>query len=130
MLIVSVSCTAHRTFAELSADAEAVPVPSGVTFVRQQQEMSNGSEFTTTKYEQVIRQYGAKMPCTLLEDNWAQALRAAGRRFKITNYPHKFGAIGSLEIEIQDRPELLGINIGTDDGPCPNPIVYASNFPH
>jgi len=129
ILCVLSGCASRRSYAELSADVEAVPVPGGVTFVRQKQEVFNGAEFTDTKYKQVIRQYRANVPCAFLEDNWAEALRSAGRRFHITNYPHKYGAIGSLEIQIDDRPETVGINLGTDDGYCANPFVYSFNLP-
>jgi len=43
------------------------------------------------------------------------------------NVPHKFGAIGSLGIVITDRPEKLGVTIGTDNGDCARPLVYSFN---
>ena len=101
-----------------------------MTFVRQQEVINDGPGFTSSKFEQVTRQYSANLPCDVLENSWADVLRAAGRRFKITNYPHKFGVTGSLEIEIDDRPEILVITIGNDSGPCASPFVSSFNRPH
>ena len=130
MLIVPPGCTSPRSFEALAVDAEAVPVPAGVMFVRQVQGINDGPGFTTTKSEQVTRQYRTTLPCQVLENSWVEALRAAGRRYRIAHYPRKFGAVGSLEIEINDRPEPLGITLGTDDGNCANPFVYSFNLPH
>jgi hypothetical protein len=60
IIILSAGCASPRSFAELAADAEAVPVPAGVTFVRQSQSVNNGPGFTTAKFEEVSRQYSTK----------------------------------------------------------------------
>ena len=51
-------------------------------------------------------------------------------KFRIDNVPHKFGTIGSLGIVITDRPENLGVTIGTDDGTCGKPFVYSFDNSH
>jgi len=124
------ACTHPESFAQLRADAEAVPVPPGVTFISEGQSVEDGSGFTTTKYEEVVRRYASPLACDELERTWGDTLRAAHRRFRIANYPHSFGAIGSLGIVITDRPQNLGITIGTDDGHCGTPFVYSFNQPH
>ena len=129
-LAVLAGCGHARTFAQLATDAAAVPVPPGVTFVGEHQGVNDGPGFTTTKSEEVARQYASALPCEQLQRAWADALRGAHRRFRITNYPHSFGAIGSVGITITDRPENLGVTIGTDDGHCANPFVYSFNRPH
>jgi len=119
-----------RTFAELAADASAVPVPMGVTFVREGRSVEDGPGFTTATYKEVSRQYVSEMSCQVLEHTWSVVLRRAHREFRIDNVPHKFGSIGSLGIAITDRPENLGITIGTDNGACGKPFVYSFNSPH
>ena len=119
-----------RTFAELAADASAVPVPMGVTFVREVRGVEQGPGFTTATFREVSRQYVSQMSCQVLERTWSAVLRRAHREFRIDNVPHKFGTIGSLGIVITDRPENLGITIGTDDGTCGKPFVYTFNNPH
>lgn len=119
-----------RTFAELAADAAAVPVPMGVTFVREGRSVEDGPGFTTATYKEVSRQYVSEMSCQVLEHTWSVVLRRAHREFRIDNVPHKFGSIGSLGIVITDRPEDLGIAIGTDHGACGKPFVYSFNSPH
>ena len=116
-----------RTFSELAADAAAVPVPAGVTFVRQVQSTQHGSGFTTATFEEVARQFVTTQSCQNLERSWAAVLRRAYRNFRYDNVPHKFGAFGSLGIVITDRPENLGITIGTDNGDCSKPFIYAFN---
>ena len=119
-----------RTFGELAADASAVPTPMGLTFVRESRSVEDGPGFTTATYKEVTRQYASEMSCQTLEHNWSVVLRRAHREFRIDNIPHKFGSIGSLGIVITDRPENLGITIGTDDGACGEPFVYSFNSPH
>ena len=119
-----------RTFAELAADASAVPVPTGVTFVREDRSVEDGPGFTTATFKEVSRQYVSEMSCQVLERTWSDLLRRAHRGFRIDNVPHKFGAIGSLGIVITDRPENLGITIGTDNGDCGKPFVYSFNNSH
>src|ERR1700688_2212821 len=100
-----------RTFAELAADASAVPVPMGVTFIREGRSVEDGPGFTTATYKEVSRQYASEISCQVLEHTWSVVLRRAHREFRIDNVPHKFGPIGSLGIVITDRPENLGITI-------------------
>ena len=119
-----------RTFTELAADAAAVPVPTGVTFVRQVQSTQDGPGFTTTTFREVDRQFVSTRSCQSLERSWAAVLRRAHRTFHYDNVPHKFGAIGSLGIVITDRPENLGVTIGTDNGECSRPFIYAFSNPH
>jgi hypothetical protein len=118
-----------RTFAELAVDASAVPVPTGVTFIREGRSVEDGPGFTTARYKEVSRRYVSEMSCQALEHTWSVVLRRAHRDFRIDNVPHKFGSIGSLGIVITDRPENLGITIGTDDGACGKPFVYSFNSP-
>jgi len=118
------------SFARLKADAEAVPVPPGVTFISESQSIEDGPGFTTKKSENVSRQYASTLACEELERRWADALQAAHRRFQIANYPHSFGSIGSLGIRTTDRTHPLGITIGTDNGYCSKPFVYSFNLPH
>lgn len=119
-----------RTFTELAADAAAVSVPTGVTFVRQVQSTQDGPGFTTTTFREVDRQFVSARSCQSLERSWAAVLRRAHRTFRYDNVPHKFGAIGSLGIVITDRPENLGVTIGTDNGECNKPFIYAFDNPH
>ena len=105
-------------------------MPPGVTFVRESQAINDGPGFTTTKSEEVARQYASTLGCAELERAWGNALSGAHRHFRIANYPHSFGATGSLGIIITDRPQVLGITIGTDDGHCEAPFVYSFNQPH
>jgi len=119
-----------RTFAELAADASAVPVPKGVTFVRESRSVEDGPGFTTATYREVSHQYVSAMSCQVVEHNWSVVLRRVHREFRIDNVPHKFGSIGSLGIVITDRPENLGITIGTDNGACGKPFVYSFNRPN
>jgi hypothetical protein len=123
-------CGSGRTFAQLGTDAARVPVPADVTFVRQSQSVNDGPGFTTAKSEQVTRQYRTDLSCELLERRWADVLRAAGRKYRVANYPHSYGTSGSLGIMLTDRPEVLGVTVGTDDGHCAQPFVYAFNRPH
>ena len=118
-----------RTFTELAADAAAVPVPTGVTFVRQVQSTQDGPGFTTTTFREVDRQFVSTRSCQSLERSWAAVLRKAHRRFRYDNVPHEFDAIGSLGIVITDRAENLGITIGTDNGDCNKPFIFAFNNP-
>jgi hypothetical protein len=124
------SCNSSRSFGELAKDAEAVPVPAGVQFVREQRSVEDGPGFTTSKSEQVTREFSTNDPCGSLESSWMKALAAEHRRFHLDNHPHRFGALGSLGIAVQDRSEVLGITLGTDNGSCPHPFVYAFNQPH
>jgi hypothetical protein len=122
--ILVAACNSTRTFAQLVADASAVPVPPGVTFVRQQQSLNDGPGFTTSKFEEVTREYSCNVPCESLKQSWADVLRVAKRPFQISS-------IGSLEIiTITDRPEHLGITIGDGPNHCRSPFVWAFNSPH
>jgi hypothetical protein len=118
------------TFATLRADAEAVPVPSGVSFVRDAQSIEHGPGFATGKFEQVVRQFATSLSCDSLEDRWVHALEAAHRRFQLADYPHSYGAHGSLGIRITGQTHALGITLGSDDGHCEKPFVYSFNAPH
>jgi hypothetical protein len=118
-----------RTYDELAADASAVPVPIGVTLVRESRSVEDGPGFTTATYKEVTRQYVSEMSCQILEQNWSDLLRRAHRQYRIDNVPHKFGSIGSLGIVITDRPENLGITLGADDGACRKPFVYSFDSP-
>lgn len=119
-----------RTFAELGADAAAVPVPMGVKYVSEVRSVEDGPGFTTATYNEVSRQYASETSCQALEHAWSVVLRRAHREFRIDNVPHKFGPIGSLGIVITDRPENLGITLGTDDGACGKPFVYSFDNLH
>lgn len=131
LLLTSCSIFAqYRSFAELAADATALPVPKGVRFVSEVRSIEDGPGFTTTKSEQVVRQFATSLSCQALERSWAAALQGANRKFRFDNVAHKFGAIGSLGIVITDRPENLGITIGTDNGDCNRPFIYSFNSPH
>ena len=55
--------TQSRTFAELAADASAVPVPTGVAFVRESRSVEDGPGFTTATYKEVSRLYVSEMSC-------------------------------------------------------------------
>ncbi|GAC1535752.1 MAG: hypothetical protein NVS3B12_18060 [Acidimicrobiales bacterium] len=48
----------------------------------------------------------------------------------LANYPHSFGSIGCLAINITDRPENLAIPLGTDDGHCDKLFGYFFDRPH
>ncbi len=133
LLAVVASCgtfAQSRTFAELAADASAVPVPTGVTYVREVRSVEDGPGFTTSTYKEVSRQYESHLSCQVLERTWVVVLQRAHREFRIDNVPHKFGAIGSLGIVITDRPENLGVSIGTGNGDCARPFLYSFNNPH
>jgi hypothetical protein len=120
-----------RTFAQLASYASAVPVPkAGVTFVGEDQSVEDGPGFTSAKYNVVTRQYSSSLSCQALERSWADVLTRAHREFRIYHYPHKFGAIGSLEIDITDTPDNLVIFIGFDSGECNKPLLSASDSPH
>jgi hypothetical protein len=124
------ACTNSRSFAQLEADADAIPVPRGVTFVSESRGVRDGQLFSGKKYEEVIRHYASSLACEELQRSRADTLRAAGRRSTITNYPHFYGAVGSLGITITDRPPNLVVTIGTDNGGCSKPYVWSSNPQH
>ena len=132
LLLLSLTGCGHsyRSFAALASDAADVPVPAGVAFVSAEQHTNDGPGFTTTKSEEATRQFRTALPCADLERAWASALRAEHRRFAFDDHPHAFGSIGSLGIRITDRPEFLGVTLGTDDGHCTRPFVYAFNANH
>lgn len=130
IILLMVSKERPASLERLKADAEAVPVPAGVTFVREGQSVEDGPGFTTMKFEQVVRQYASTLSCGVLERTWADALHSARRRFEFANYPNAFGAIGSLGIRITDRTHPLGITVGSDKGDCGGPFVYSFNRPH
>lgn len=119
-----------RSYAQLASDASSVPVPAGVTFLRETRSVEDGPGFTTATFKEVSFDYVTKLPCQVLEREWADALQRAHRKYKIDNVPHKFGAIGSLAIVILDRPESLGVTLGTDNGYCAQPFIYSFNGPH
>jgi hypothetical protein len=119
-----------RSWHQLAADARSVPVPTGLTFVKEVRSVADGPGFTTSKFEEVVRQFHNTIPCLALELSWSATLRAAHRQFRVDNHPHTFGSIGSLGIMLTDRPEHLGITIGADNGYCRAPFVYAFNPPH
>ncbi len=104
-------------------------MPTGVTYVRDVRSVEDGPGFTTARYKEVTRQNVSELSCQVLEHAWSVVLGRAHRQFRIDNVPHKFGPIGSLGIVITDRPEHLGITIGTDDGACAKPFVYSFNNP-
>jgi hypothetical protein len=107
-----------------------VQVPTaGVIFVGEDPSVEDGPGFTSAKYKEVSRQYSSGLSCEALERSWADVLRRAHREFRIYHYPHKFGAIGSLEIGITDTPDNLGIFVGFDSGECSKPSVSASDSP-
>ncbi len=130
-VIAGCSSVSHpRTFTELAADAAALPVPTGVMFVRQVQSTQHGPGFTTTTFEEVVRQFASSQSCQSLERSWVAVLRQAHRKLRYDNVPHMFGATGSLGIVLIDRPETLGVTFGTDNGDCNRPFIYAFNSPH
>jgi hypothetical protein len=122
--------TPVRTSAQLLADARALPTPTGLVFRREASQTSDAGGFSTQHFQEVERTYANSASCGVLGQAWERVLRAAGRHFKRDDKPHSFGAIGSLGIAVTDRPEHLGITLGTDDGHCANPFIYALNDPH
>jgi hypothetical protein len=102
----------------------------GVAFVGEDRSVEDGPGFTSAKYNVVSRHYRSSLSCQALERSWADLLRRDHREFRIYHYPHKFGAIGSLEIQITDTPDNLGLFIGFDSGECNGPLLSASDSPH
>ncbi len=128
-------CSAPLSFTQLSYDARHVPVPQGITFVKEVRSTEDGPGFTTTHSEQVTRTFHNPLPCTTLQDEWVTTLRRAGRSFTLDLEPRLFGANGLSRITINDRPEHLGITIGaiTNEGSfisCDAPFIWSFNSPH
>ena len=130
-----VSCSTPLSFMELSLNARHVPVPQGITFVKEVRSTEDGPGFTTTQSEQVTRVFHNSLPCTTLQEEWIGALRRAGRSFSLDLEPRLGGASGLSTIIINDRPEHLGITLGaiTNDGSyisCNAPFIWSFNSPH
>ena len=119
-----------RTPAQLLTDARALPVPPRLAFERETSVTNDAGGFSTKHFQEVERTYSSSVSCEALGRSWEQVLRRAGRHFRRDDHPHSFGAIGSLGISVTDRPEHLGITLGTDDGRCAAPFIYALNDPH
>ena len=130
-----VSCSTPLSFMELSLNARHVPVPQGITFVKEVRSTEDGPGFTTTQSEQVIRVFHNSLPCTTLQEEWIGALRRAGRSFSLDLEPRLGGASGLSTIIINDRPEHLGVTLGaiTSKGnyiSCNAPFIWSFNSPH
>jgi hypothetical protein len=126
-------CGGARSFGELRADAAAIPVPSGVTFVRQSQSVEDGPGFTTANLEEVAREYRNHRPCPSLAQAWSTVLARAHRRFRRWDHPQSAGAGGQFGITVLDRPEHVGATLGAyylGARACPRPFVYSFNDPH
>ena len=129
------SCSAPLSFTQLSYNARHVPVPRGLTFVREVSSTEDGPGFTTTHSEQVTRTFRNPLPCTTLQEEWVGVLRRAGRSFTVDLEPRLGGETGLSRITITDRPEQLGITLGaiTNEGSyisCNAPFVWSFNSPH
>jgi hypothetical protein len=129
------SCSVPRSFTELSYDARHVPVPQGITLVKEIRSTEDGPGFTTTHSEQVTRTFHNPLPCTTLQEDWGSALRRAGRSFTLDLEPRLSGASGLSRITIDDRPEHLGITLGaiSNEGnyiSCDAPFIWSFNSPH
>lgn len=116
----------YRTFGQLSADAAAVPVPDAVQFVTERQTMEDGPGFTTSKFEEVTREFQASLSCAALETAWRASLAGSHRGFRVLRGTANGGM---LQIELTDRPEHLGITLGRSDV-CGTPFIWAYNDPH
>ena len=119
-----------RTSAQLLADARSLPTPARVVLERQASVTNDAGGFSTQHFQEVELTYANSDSCDTLRRSWERVLRRARRHFKRDDHPHSFGAIGSLGIAVTDRPEHLGITLGTDDGRCARPFIYALNNPH
>ena len=120
---LGVPSTGLRCLRSASADG-------GVTFLGEDRSVEDGPGFTSAKYNVVSRHDSSSLSCQAVERSWADVLTRAHREFRIYHYPHKFGAIGSLEIDITDTPDNLVIFIGFDTGECNKPLLSASDSPH
>lgn len=128
------SCASHTSFAQLAADAQQVPVPQGVTFVREQRSVNDGPGFTTSTARQVTRRFANTEACPLLQQRWVAALRAAHRQYHLNAEPHLSGDSGLMEIVLDDRGENLGITVGSLNGDgswisCTAPFVWSFENP-
>ena len=119
-----------RTSAQLLADARSLPTPAGVVLERQASVTNDAGGFSTQHFQEAELTYANIDSCDTLRRSWERVLSRARRHFKRDDHPHSFGAIGSLGIAVTDRPEHLGITLGTDDGRCARPFIYALNNPH
>jgi len=129
------SCSPPLSFTQLAYDARHVPVPEGLRFVKEVRSTEDGPGFTTTHSEQVTRTFDNSLPCPTLQEEWVNALRRAGRSFTLDLEPRLGGASGLSMITVNDRPEHLGITLGSiaNDGSyisCATPFIWSFNAPH
>ena len=61
-LVLLGACGSVPSFSQLAADAAAVPVPTGVTFVNQTSITNDGPGLTSTKSEEVNRVFQTSIP--------------------------------------------------------------------
>ena len=123
------------SFDELARDASSVPVPAGLQFLSEQRSTNNGPGFSHEKFEEVTRTYRNTLPCDALEERWLSQLAAAGRRIRVDRESKLYVGEGQVEIVITDRPENLGITLGsiTNKGAyieCGGPFIWAFNHLH
>lgn len=115
-----------RSFAQLAAAAESVPVPAGVTLLDESSTVNDGPGFTTSKAEQVTRRFSTSMTCADLTDAWSTTLRAHHIRYTLQNYAGEAG----IRLTIHNGyPEFLGITLGSL-GRCTAPFVWSFNRLH
>ena len=132
-MVFLVGCGGALSFRRLHADAAAVPVPAGVTFVRESRAVNGGAGFTTTKFEEVAREFRNPLACSRLEQAWSTALHRGERTFSRWDYPHMAGGAGQFGLTITDRPEHLGVTLGqwyAGTQRCRSPFIYAYDDPH
>jgi len=134
LVAMSASCSSHTSFVQLSGDARHVPVPTGVALIGQQRAVNDGPGFTTSTSRQVTLRFASSLACPTLERRWVTALRRNGRRFHVEAQPHLSGASGLNEIVLDDRPEHLGVTLGSISGDgawiaCSSPFVWSFEDP-
>ena len=133
LLVIPLSaCSSPLSFTQLSQQAHGVPVPSGIMYVREQRSVEHGPGFTSSTFDEVTLTYSNTLPCLTLQQRWLDALRKAGRSFRLVLEPHLFGTSGQAEIDVTDRPGNLGVTLGsiTNDGTyigCKAPFIWSFN---
>ena len=128
------SCSGQRSFAQLAYDARRVPVPRGVTLVKVERAVNDGPGFTASRFKEVDVSYKTSLPCGTLQQRWIEALRRSKRSFTLNPEPRLYVSSGQVEIVITDRPEHLGITLGSiaNNGSyirCNAPFVWSFNSP-
>ena len=134
-IAIAVSSSRPRSFAQLAYDARHVPVPRGITLKNVDEVINDGPGFTNTHFQEVSRSYSNSLPCGTLQRRWIDALRKAKRSFHLLPEPRLYVASGQMEIVITDRPEYLGITLGSLSNQgnytrCNSPFIWSFNSPH